>query len=513
MVKAQEWLDQNYPKEKRRKITKLEINNSYLEGSLDLTDFKNLEKLECIGNQLTNLVLWNPSKIYALYCYENYINNFHFLNDLDSKKLEEISISNNDLPKSDLSIFSRFTNLKYLFIGNINLEKVFLRKLYFWWYKGININKKIDKEGREICNRFYGGLEPLMRLNKLECLDISGTDIDNGLEYLPNNIGKSTDISGNWAFYCSVDSRKESKVKTIETELRKFDNESIYLDFNKALRKWKNDNKPTFERKLGRGSFGEVWCGKWKGKEVAVKKFFLSIENISEKDIKNIKKEIEIIKKLKNENIIEYYGVHCENNEVSIIMDYAKLGTLTKFINDNSNQKNQDWEINIKLIREMTKGLIYIHGENIIHRDLKSLNILLTINNSIKISDFGLSKTKISSSTSSKASVVGTLRWMAPENIKEGKYSEKSDIYSLGMIIWEIVSRCTIPFKDLDQNQVLYKLSNNCKEKIPSNIPVVIKEIINSCWHIEPEQRISLQEISNLLDNNSYQEYQEFTDY
>ncbi|KLL04314.1 MAG: hypothetical protein MRECE_1c108 [Mycoplasmataceae bacterium CE_OT135] len=146
MVNAQNWLDKHYPKHTRENITELNINNKNLEDDLDLTDFVNLEKLDCSDNRLTNL-------------------NFSGLN---CETVTELSMVNNDFPHQGLSYFTRFKNLKKLWIGN----------------------RKKSLIERDVYNRFTGTLRPLGRLVKLEELDISNTDINSDLEYLPESLKK-----------------------------------------------------------------------------------------------------------------------------------------------------------------------------------------------------------------------------------------------------------------------------------------------------------------------------------
>src|SRR3954470_23320422 len=107
MINAQEWLDANYPKEKRSKVRELFISGKELESSLDLRDFCNLEKLDCSFNQLTNLNLTNLTELERFECSDNYLNDLDY-SFLNSDKLTFLNVSNNNLAKSDSSVFSRF---------------------------------------------------------------------------------------------------------------------------------------------------------------------------------------------------------------------------------------------------------------------------------------------------------------------------------------------------------------------------------------------------------------------
>ncbi|RHZ36028.1 hypothetical protein [endosymbiont GvMRE of Glomus versiforme] len=153
MVNAQEWLDENYPKEGRKEIKRLGINNKDLEGNLDLNDFVNLEELRCYTNKLTQLELSNLSQLSMVYCDSNNLKNIKFSHYIE--KLTWLSVTDNNFSKQDLPLFSYSVNLKTLYIDN---------------------------------NSFSGSLKPLRNMSSLNYLNIKNTDIDSGLEYLPENL-------------------------------------------------------------------------------------------------------------------------------------------------------------------------------------------------------------------------------------------------------------------------------------------------------------------------------------
>ena len=181
---VQEYLDQNYPKNQRKEIKKLDIALKNLPGSLDLFDFINLEELNCYDNQLTQLTLPNPNRIRWVNVENNYLTDLSFLKVLDSEKMTSLHIRSNNFPEQDLSVFSRFVNLEGLSISNWNQEKI----------------------DQGIYNRFKGSLKFLQGLRKLERLSISDTDVDSGLECLPDSIE---------TFYCTTDCKKDAKCKSI----------------------------------------------------------------------------------------------------------------------------------------------------------------------------------------------------------------------------------------------------------------------------------------------------------
>jgi len=209
MVKAQEWLDENCPLNERNGIRELDISNSDLKGSLFLTGFTNLEKLDCSRNKLTNLDVKDCSKLREIWCGSNRLTSLNLtgLNDLEEvsfsnnlltnfdysvlnpEKLITLSIRNNNLHEQDLSVFSEFTNLEALWIGNDNQEHL-VNNLY---------------------NKFVGSLEPLKKLSKLKKLHIANTDLNSGYECLPASIKK---------IYCSFAERPASKVQEVAEQLK-----------------------------------------------------------------------------------------------------------------------------------------------------------------------------------------------------------------------------------------------------------------------------------------------------
>jgi serine/threonine protein kinase len=202
-----------------------------------------------------------------------------------------------------------------------------------------------------------------------------------------------------------------------------------------------SDNQfPQLIKLLGRGAFGEVHLATHNNQDVAIKKFLKF-------KIEEIEKEIKALEGLNHPHIVKYFGDYQQDNQICLIMEYVEKGTLEKFINERKDL-DHDWEFNRTLMLQITEGLDYLHNNKIVHRDLKSTNILLDGNDNAKLADFGLAKTwenlsLLQNNTDNLPK--GTSRWMAPENIR-GKFSKYSDIYSLGMVFWEICAKNTVPF-------------------------------------------------------------------
>ena len=236
----------------------------------------------------------------------------------------------------------------------------------------------------------------------------------------------------------------------------------------------------------------------WESNFVAVKKFFSSCPSRMVKDFKN---EIDILSKIKHENIVKLFWYCDKRDNTYLVSELMEGGSLYNHIHDKNNCRF-NWSHNIKIINDIVKGMVYLHGENILHLDLKSLNILLSKDSKMaKISDFGLSQINTLTSTSSIAHntriAKGTTRYMACEIAKGQKPSIKSDIWSFGCILLEFVTR-ELPFASITDNAIFHMLQSDSAE-IPLNFstttPQIIADLISKCLLRNPNERPSFNSI------------------
>ncbi|KAK1368309.1 Receptor-like serine/threonine-protein kinase [Heracleum sosnowskyi] len=195
------------------------------------------------------------------------------------------------------------------------------------------------------------------------------------------------------------------------------------------------------ENKLGQGGFGPVYMGKTiAGQEIAVKR----LSRKSGQGLEEFRNEIALISKLQHLNLVKLLGCCIEQDENILIYEYMPNKSLDFFLFDSSKQHLLDWEVRSRIIEGIAQGLLYLHQYSrvrIIHRDLKVSNILLDSEMNPKISDFGMAR--IFGGNNSKANtmrIVGTFGYMAPEYALEGHYSVKSDVFSFGVLLLEIIS-------------------------------------------------------------------------
>uniref|UniRef100_A0A4W3J850 Mitogen-activated protein kinase kinase kinase n=1 Tax=Callorhinchus milii TaxID=7868 RepID=A0A4W3J850_CALMI len=235
---------------------------------------------------------------------------------------------------------------------------------------------------------------------------------------------------------------------------------------------------------LGSGAQGAVFLGKFRGEDVAIKK----VREQKETDIKHLRR-------LKHPNIIAFKGVCMQAPCYCIIMEYCAHGQLYEVLRAGRQVTPQllvDWSSGI------ASGMSYLHLYKIIHRDLKSPNVLVTHDDTVKISDFGTSKQLSDKST--KMSFAGTVAWMAPEVIRNEPVSEKVDIWSFGVVLWELLTG-EVPYKDVDSSAIIWGVgSNSLHLPLPSTAPDGFSILMKQTWHSKPRNRPSFRQILLHLD-------------
>ncbi|XP_027364923.1 putative receptor-like protein kinase At4g00960 [Abrus precatorius] len=214
--------------------------------------------------------------------------------------------------------------------------------------------------------------------------------------------------------------------------------ESLQFDFN-TIRDATNDFSDS--NKLGQGGFGTVYKGRLSnGKEIAVKR--LSMQS-SQGDVE-FKNEVLLVAKLQHRNLVRLLGFCLEGRERLLVYEYVPNKSLDYFLFDRTKRAQLDWEKRYKIIVGAARGILYLHEDSqlrVIHRDLKASNILLDEEMNPKISDFGLARMFIVDQTHADTSrIVGTYGYMAPEYAMHGQFSMKSDVFSFGVLVLELVS-------------------------------------------------------------------------
>ncbi|CAJ2645770.1 unnamed protein product [Trifolium pratense] len=250
----------------------------------------------------------------------------------------------------------------------------------------------------------------------------------------------------------------------------------------------------TVGTRVGIGFFGEVFRGIWNGTDVAIKVFLE--QDLTAENMEDFCNEISILSRLRHPNVILFLGACTKPPRLSMVTEYMEMGSLFYLIHVSGQKKKLSWRRRLKMLRDICRGLMHIHRMKIIHRDVKSANCLVDKHWTVKICDFGLSRI-ITDSPMRDGSSAGTPEWMAPELIRNEPFTEKCDIFSLGVIMWEL---CTLnrPWEGVPPERVVYTVANEgSRLEIPEG---PLGRLISECW-AEPNERPSCEEIlSRLVD-------------
>jgi len=264
-----------------------------------------------------------------------------------------------------------------------------------------------------------------------------------------------------------------------------------------------NDDRP-FEIKfcdlrlaevIGVGGFGKVYRGLWKNVEVAVKAARQDPDEDISVTLENVRQEAKLFWLLNHPNIVALKGVCLEQPNLCLVMEFARGGSLNRVLQGRRIPPNilVDWAIQI------ARGMNYLHKDGpipIIHRDLKSSNVLLSepienedlLNKTLLITDFGLAR-EVYKTT--RMSAAGTYAWMAPEVIKTSTFSKSSDVWSYGVLLWELLTGET-PYKGIDHLAVAYGVAvNKLTLPIPTTCPAPFSRLMEGKENINTDNELN----------------------
>ncbi|OHS97846.1 TKL family protein kinase [Tritrichomonas foetus] len=253
------------------------------------------------------------------------------------------------------------------------------------------------------------------------------------------------------------------------------------------------------DKVIGSGGFGEVYHAIHlkSGTECAVKK--LNFESLEGKHLKYFVREVNVLSKCNYRFLLPFLGF-TNSAPFTIITKYIKNGSLFNALRNKEEYPMIDGTQLTKIAIGVSRGMKELHSLSIIHRDLKSLNILLDENYLPKICDFGVSCFSSTGKDDLKTKYIGTAHWMAPELFSTGNYTAKVDVYSFGLLLYEMVTKKT-PFHKLNAAQVAVAVVMD-KERpvIPKNIPNGLKRLMQRCWRDSPAERPNFPEILQLFE-------------
>eukprot|EP00741_Cyanophora_paradoxa_P004993 tig00000842_g4840.t1 len=241
---------------------------------------------------------------------------------------------------------------------------------------------------------------------------------------------------------------------------------------------------------IGEGSFGKVYKGRRKGSGQIVALKFIAKHGKSEKDIKNLRQEIEILRGLNHENIILMLDSFETKNEFCVVTEYAQ-GELFEILEDDHSLPESEVQ---KIAKQLVKALYYLHSNRIIHRDMKPQNILIAANGTVKLCDFGFARA-MSCNTMVLTSIKGTPLYMAPELVQEQPYNEKADLWSLGVILYELFVGQP-PFYTNSIYSLIHLIVKD-PVKYPDNMSPQFKSFLKGLLNKAPQHRLAWPQLGD----------------
>ncbi|XP_068442027.1 tyrosine-protein kinase ITK/TSK [Clinocottus analis] len=250
-------------------------------------------------------------------------------------------------------------------------------------------------------------------------------------------------------------------------------------------------------RELGRGQFGLVLEGRWRDKKVAVKT--MREEGMSDEEFKE---EARVMMRLSHSKLVQLYGVRTQCSPMWLVFEFMDNGCLSDYLRARKGHLSQDTMLEMCL--DVSEGMAYLETSNFIHRDLAARNCLVSKDNEVKISDFGMTRFVLDDQYTSSQCSKFPIKWSAPEVIRYYKFSSKSDVWSFGVLMWEVYNEGRLPYENHSNIEVVESLTKGLRLLKPRLAPDAIHMLMEWCWKEKPEDRPSfallLHELASLSD-------------
>ncbi|NWU77751.1 HCK kinase, partial [Onychorhynchus coronatus] len=250
------------------------------------------------------------------------------------------------------------------------------------------------------------------------------------------------------------------------------------------------------EKKLGAGQFGEVWMATYnKHTKVAVKTMkpgSMSVEAFLE--------EANLMKTLQHDKLVKLHAVVTREEPIYIITEFMEKGSLLDFLKSNEGNRLPLPKL-IDFSAQIAEGMAFIEKRNYIHRDLRAANILVSAMLVCKIADFGLARVIEDSEYTAREGAKFPIKWTAPEAINYGSFSIKSDVWSFGILLTEIITYGRIPYPGMSNVEVIRALERGYRMPRAENCPEELYDIMTRCWKTRPEDRPTFEYTQSVLED------------
>lgn len=263
--------------------------------------------------------------------------------------------------------------------------------------------------------------------------------------------------------------------------------------------KWEIDpTHLTFVQEVGSGQFGLVKLACWQGtRKVAVK--MIREGMMSEEDFVE---EAQVLMKLSHPKLVQLLGVCTQQVPIFLVFEFMENGSLNDFLRRNRGTLTRSTALG--MCQDVCEGMEYLEASNFIHRDLAARNCLVGESLVVKVSDFGMTRFVLDDQYTSSSGTKFPVKWSAPEVFRYGRYSSKSDVWSYGVLVWEVFSEGKTPFEHLSNSDAVEEISNGLRLFKPKLSSEKVYQFMNSCWQENPELRPSfcqlMKEITDIAE-------------
>lgn len=257
---------------------------------------------------------------------------------------------------------------------------------------------------------------------------------------------------------------------------------------------WEIDPKHLkFGSKVASGSYGDLYRGTYCSQDVAIK--VLKPERINSDMQKEFAQEVFIMRKVRHKNVVQFIGACTKPPSLCIVTEFMSGGSVYDYLHKLKGVFKLPSLLKVAI--DVSKGMNYLHQNNIIHRDLKAANLLMDENEVVKVADFGVARVKAQSGV--MTAETGTYRWMAPEVIEHKPYDHKADVFSFGIVLWELLTG-KLPYEYLTPLQAAVGVvQKGLRPTIPKNSQPKLAELLERCWQQDPALRPDFSEIIEIL--------------